>query len=158
MLANVVTSADFDTKPWQLQGLSDIGSSFDDFVAFNQNEILLKLLGQTLLDAFSAGVAALPVTWDVETQFAVDALVVYGNNIYKSLVGNNQNVIPTSDPLKWTVQPNNRWLKLLAGDNYTISNRKYNYGGVKAFMMPYIYSMWLLRESTAVVSTGGVVS
>lgn len=158
MLANAVTSSDFDTKPYQLQGLEDVGSSFDDFVTFNQNEILLKLLGQTLYDAFSDGVAALPVTWDFQTKFAINAQVVYGNNIYLSLIANNQNIKPDSDPLSWQKQADNRWLKLLAGDSYKISNRNYKYEGVKAFITPYIYSMWLNKESTSVVSTGGVVS
>lgn len=158
MLANVVTSTDFDTKPYQLQGLGEVGASFDDFVTFNQNEILLQLFGQTLYDAFSAGVAALPAVWSIEPQYAVDDLVVYGNNIYKSLVANNQNIVPTSDPLSWQKQADNRWLKLLAGDGYTISSRKYHYEGVKTFMLPYIYAMWLNKESTTTVSTGGVVS
>jgi len=160
MLANVVTSADFDTKPWQLQGLADAGSSFDDFVTYNQNEILLKLLGQTLYDAFSAGVAALPGLW-VGTNnpgYALNAQVVYGTHIYKSLIANNLNIIPTSDITKWQDMGVNRWAQLLYGDNYTISSRNYNYAGVKAFITPYIYAMWLLKESTSVVSTGGVVS
>lgn len=160
MLANVVTSADFNTKPYQLQGLEDVGSSFDDFVTFNQNEILLKLFGQTFYDAFSAGVAALPNFW-VGTNnpgYALNDLVTYGTHTYKSLIINNLNIIPTSDPLKWKDMGVNRWAQLLYGDDYTISSRKYHYVGIKAFITPYIYAMWLTKESTTVVSTGGVVS
>lgn len=158
MLVNVATSTDFDTKPYQLQGLEDIGSSFDDFVTFNQNEILLKLFGQTFYDAFSAGVAALPGFWANDSNYAINAQVTYGTHTYKSLVGNNLNTVPTSDPLSWQDLGANRWAQLLYGDSYTISNRKYHYEGVKAFIVPYIYAMWLLKESTSVVSTGGVVS
>jgi hypothetical protein len=160
MLANVVTSADFNTKPYQLQGLEDVGSSFDDFVTFNQNEILLKLLGQTLYDAFSAGVAALPNLWvgNNAPGYAIGAQVLYGVNIYQSLIANNLNVIPTSDATKWQDLGKNRWAQLLYGDSYTINNRKFTYEGVKAFITPYIYSMWLTKESTSVVSTGGAVS
>lgn len=157
MLANVVTSSDFDTKPWQLQGLEDVGSSFDDFVSFNQNEILLKLLGQTLYDAFSAGVAALPSVWDNSSEYVIGNLVTYGNNIYKALT-DNQGVVPGTDPAQWEQEAGNRWLKLFAGDSYNINNRKYSYAGIKAFITPYIYSMWLNKESTSVVTTGGVVS
>lgn len=162
MLANVVTSADFNTKPYQLQGISseDLGTAFDDFVTSEQDSILLKLLGQTLYDAFSVGVAALPSLWVSNNApgYALNAQVLYGNHIYKSLIGNNLNVVPTSDPAKWQDLGVNRWAQLLYGDSYTISNRKYSYKGVKAFIEPYIYAMWLTKESTSVVSTGGVVS
>src|SRR5580765_75072 len=160
MLAFVV-AADFLSKPYQLPGLADpdLGTTaFANLVANQQREVLLELLGESLYDAFEAGLTALPPDWDAATDFAINAQVVYGTHIYKSLVNPNQNVIPSSDPASWQDMGFNKWVALKVGDSYVLDKRKYDYIGMKEMLKPFMYIQWLTEQATSVVTMGGVVT
>lgn len=57
MLPSFVARTDFDNPPYSLPSLDDdkLGPGFDQFVIKLQKEVLVKLLGQLLYEAFDSG-------------------------------------------------------------------------------------------------------
>lgn len=136
-----VVASDFDDFPYNLPDLDSKANTFAAYVTAKEEEGLRPLLGQLLYDAFVDGLSALPAEWLPATDYAVDALVVKGNDVWKSL--QNPNVAqPVVEGLFWTIEEeDNKWLRLKNGATYKEGKRKWD--GVKALLVPYIYSYWV---------------
>lgn len=151
-----VTAEDFDVPPFDLPNLGQVNNSFTEYIDEQEEAELSKLLGVTLWEAFKDGLAALPASWVVGTAYVVDALVVYGSDIYKALQ-NSTGVVPTSDPAKWELQASNRWLLLKVGAAYSYSDIPYVWAGMQKLVKPLIHSLWL-RDAIDNQVTGSGVS
>jgi hypothetical protein len=149
--------SDFDVAPYNLPNLDKVANSFADYTNQFEKNALQKTLGTTFYNALTAGVQALPPDWNNQTAFALDALVCYGIDIYKSLIGPNQNVVPGSDGAKWEKQPDNRWLHLKIGEMYTIDNGSTEeWVGLKKLLIPFVHASWLRDSINDSVNATGV--
>ncbi len=136
-----VTALDYDTPPYVLANLDKRINSFNDFVSEKEEEALRNTIGQLLYDAFIEGLDDLPATYVPATDYAVDALVVYGNDVWKSLVNPNVGHAPEEGGY-WTIEEaGNKWLLLQNGGVYYSTTNKWN--GMKDLLKPYIYAEWL---------------
>lgn len=137
-----VTASDFDRLPFNLTGLDQLTAGvFDDFVSYNEEEKLRKLLGNKFYDAFVAGLALLPATYDVSATYNLNDLVVSGADIYKSLQAANL-AHQVTDTAWWVKQTANRWLRLREGDTYSYYNRPQKWYGMNRLVVPLIYSLY----------------
>lgn len=139
-----VIAGDFDLQPYNLPNLDQVESNFQSFIDEREEYELSKAFGVTLWEALKAGMNALPADWAAETAFVIGNLTVYGNKIYKALV-DNTNIVPTSDPVTWEEQPDDRWLLLREGGTYKLENDNttFKWIGMKQLVKPMIYSLWL---------------
>ncbi len=156
-----VTAQDFDVQPYLLPNLDKKPNSFSDFVTAREEEALRQLLGHLLYDEFIEGLAALPAEWVGATDYAVDALVVVGNDIWKSLQNPNAGHAPVEGAF-WTLdEENNKWLLLKNGGQYytainSLVTRRWE--GMKKLLKPLIYSDWLAFGYTESTGNGEVKS
>lgn len=153
-----VTKTDFDVPPLNLSGLDKVSNTFPEFITEQEEEELSKLFGVRFWEAFKAGLDALPSAWVATTDYAVDALVVSGSKIYKSLQNPNLNHAVT-DGAYWAEQVANRWLLLREGDLYTYNDVEYKWVGMTAMVKPMIYSLWVkYRVNDQMAAIGNVKS
>lgn len=114
---------------------------------------MLKLFGYEFWTAFKDGLNALPSAWAVATAYGIGAEVVYGNDIWQSLVNPNTGNVPVAG-MNWAlVEANNRWLLLKNGAAYTYRDINYKWVGMEKLCKPMIYSLWL-RDGVDNVVTG----
>lgn len=133
-----VESTDFDVEPYNIPNLASVINSFNAYVATKEEEALRQLLGNLLYDAFIEGLDALPAVWAADQAYAIDVQVLYGVGIWKSLTADND-FIPEAG-INWElVEESNPWVLLRDGNIY---NTKYRWVGLKALLVPYIYSYW----------------
>lgn len=154
-----VTAADFNLQPYNFPNLDKVPTNFAAFIAQEEERNLRELMGNILYDEFVKQVPLLPSSWVSNNTpgYAINDLVVYGSDIYKSLVVDNLGVIPDSDGTKWELQLANRWLKLMVGDNYLWDTVKQKWYGMKELVKPLIYALWLRDQINDNVSAAGVV-
>lgn len=156
-----VIAQDFDVQPYLLPNLDKKPNSFSDFVTAREEEALRQLLGHLLYDEFIEGLAALPAEWSAATDYAVDALVVLGDDIWKSLQNPNLNQ-PVAEGAYWTLEEEaNKWLLLKnGGQYYTVTNSQITkrWDGMKKLLKPLIYSDWLAFGYTESTGNGEVKS
>lgn len=155
-----VTAEDFNVVPYKIPNLDDatIAAEFQTFVDNMEGDILHDLLGSSLKKMFIDGLAELPDEWvgTNDPGYAIDAEVVYGVSIWKSLQNDNLNHIP-EEGLYWTKVEDNRWLLLKLGDTYKYKLKEYKWVGMKQMLIPYIYSEWTRETFNYNVGTGVVV-
>lgn len=137
----IVSASDYSIPPYTIPLSEEVAVGFSGFVLEEQENILKKILGRLLYSAFDAGITW-TVEWSATTSYALDALVVSGDKLYKSLQAANLNHALT-DAAWWVEVTDNRWFKLYYGSEYTENSKTYSYGGIKALIKPYIYSEWL---------------
>ncbi len=157
---NLVTASDFDIPPYAIPNLDKVANTFPAFVAEQQEEILLEVLGSNLYTAFSEGLDALPGEWigTNGTGYSIDDLVVYGNDIWKSLADTNLNNTP-EEGVNWTIsEDGNRWLLLKNGNTYTYNDKVYRFKGFTKIMKPFIYSKWVEFTFDALTGVGVNIS
>lgn len=150
-----VTTPDFDVAPYTLSNLSAVGNSFADFVTVQEADALRKTMGLLLYDQFMEGLAALPSAYNPATDYAIDALAVSGNDIWKSLQNPNLGQ-PIVEGAYWTLaEEDNKWLLLKNGATYQTSRE---WVGMNKMLTPFIYAMWQddkYSDSTGVAEAKG---
>lgn len=136
-----VTIQDFVEPPYELPNI-DANERFPTYSDKQEKEMLRKILGLLLYEAFIIGVENLPEEWEVGS-YALDALVVYGSEIYKSAIADN--VDTPGETGNWLLQPEDRWLKLKVGQKYKYAGKTYEWVGMLKTFQPYIYSLWVVE-------------
>lgn len=132
-----VTLTDFNTPPYNLSNLTS--GNFDAFRDQEEEAILRMVLGDGLYADFIAG---LVLPWSAVTDYAVNALVASGDDVYKSLQTPNIDH-PVTDVLFWVLDhADDEWLLLKNGSGYDYMDKAYRYSGLKALLIPFIYSRW----------------
>lgn len=159
-----VVAEDFDRLSYNLSGLDKLSDGvFDDFVSYHEEENLRKLLGNLFLDAFVDGLAPLGdldlfIPGEANT---IDEQVVYvvGNvaDIYKCIQDTDGTQLPTN-PLYWTKQAANRWVRLKFGDQYQYYGRPQKWYGMKRLVTPLIYSLWTKFTYDSQTGSGVVIT
>lgn len=139
-----ISTEDFNVQPYNLPAKALSGNNFPDFATRKEEEILRSLLGDLLYEAFVEAWDELPDLWDEDQIYVVDDEVVYGDSTWKSLTAENSGNTPEEGE-NWTLlDGENKWLKLYAGERYTMSGtRSFNWKGMNTMLVPYIYSQWL---------------
>jgi hypothetical protein len=107
-----VTKDNFNVEPYVLTIRTDQVPDFDAFILKRQDEVLKKLFGIKLYNAFKTG---------------LDAIL-----------------------------PEQRWLDLRDGKEYTVYSYEYKWNGMADMLTPYIFQEWLSAKATSVVNIGGV--
>lgn len=152
-----VTTDDFEVAPLNLPNLTKVANSFDDFVTDQEEEHYAKLFGVRLWGAIKSGIAAIPTSWAVGTNYLTGNKVLYNDEVYEALL-DNVGVAPDSDPLTWELKVGeNRWHLLNAGSDYTYLDTEYKWAGMKAMTKQLIYSKWLEYGISDMVSGTGTV-
>lgn len=138
---NFVTLSDFDLLPYAIPNLDKVPNAFTPYVTTKQAEVLRQLLGAALYTDFMAGLAALPDAFDPTIAYVLNDLVlINGSDIYQA---NGPLPAGAFDPLDWTLQTGDKWVTLRDGADYILSDTTYHWDGIKALLVPYIYSEWL---------------
>lgn len=153
-----VTPQDFIDLPYNLPKMTETATitAMNKFITRNEKSELRLVLGTTFYNALVAGVNNLPAVYAAQS-YMTGATVLYGSDIYISLVDNN-NVVPGTDVLKWQPQPSNRWAKLLVGEDYEdINSAEENWCGMKELVKPLIYGLWLRDSIDTSVQGSGVI-
>lgn len=136
---------DFDRLPYNLTNLDKLSAGvFDDFVSYNEEKHLRELLGSLFYDALATAYAALPQVYVPATAYAINDLVVFVANNVADIYINIQagtGKTPSTNPLYWTKQPVNRWVRLIYGDMYTYYQRPQKWYGMKRLVVPLIYAL-----------------
>lgn len=148
---------DFNVPPFDLPSTAE-DNTFPLFLVNNQ-EVLLRdnILGDLLYEAFADAIAEMPDVWDDETDYAVDAQVVEGNNIWKSLQTPNLNQ-PVEAGVFWElVEADNRWLKLKNGTTFIVDGKSYKWKGMKPMLVGWHIAKWLEYQNDAQSSIGTVL-
>lgn len=134
-----VTASDFNLIPYNIPNLTG-NNSFSPFVVREEADVLKKLLGLLLYNAFIEGLAALPNVWATGSYDTGDE-VTYGNNVYTSAIDGNASTPGANSD--WTLtEEDNRWLMLKNGTTYTYNSKSYEWKGMVAMLTPYIYGRW----------------
>lgn len=159
-----ITAQDFTGKVYNIPNAmieSPNGGSVEnvqltDFITEKVDDMLHKLLGGSLYNAFLAGLTALPAAW-VGTNapgYAIDDEVFYGDHVWKSLAINNLNNVP-AEGADWTQVADNEWLLLKNGLSYYSYATQWRWGtttkdrmwkGVKTMLVPHIFTEWLKAD------------
>lgn len=145
---------DFQIVPYVIPTQQENADGVLLFLNNQERTELEELLGKSFYNALVAGTAALPADWVETTDYALDAKVVYGKDIYKSLQNPNAGKIPTNEPTYWEIQPVDKWLRLKLGDVYENQNQFENtWVGLVEMLRPCLHAMYLRDYSS---HTGGV--
>lgn len=152
-----VTSSNFITPPYNIPNLDKVVNTFSNYVNALEEEALVKLLGRQLYKSFIDGLAALPGEYNSATQYALNAEVISGNNIYKSLQNNNSNHALTDGAWWELVEENNKWLKLKKGSEYTYPDKVWTWKGLANLLTPFIYSRYVYDNVDSFTGNGVVV-
>jgi len=147
---------DFDLLPYSIPNL-DSSNTFNVFVDKTEKDFLKKILGVLFFDSLVEGVEALPNEWDAEAEYEIGNEVVYGNDIFESLINDNLGNLPV-EGVNWTQLPVNKWLLLTNGGNYTHNGRIYNFSGMVEMLKPLIFSLWMETNTDTLTGVGLVVS
>lgn len=157
----ITTLEDYKVVPYTIpeqtgEGAEDAVTPFIDRV---EQDNLVALLGFPFFDALASGIAALPDVWDEEAEYVLDDLVRKGSVIYKALGIVAAGVEPSANPGDWEVQPDNKWLKLLEGNNYVWQEdgRQYKWVGLHLALVPMVYAEYLTYFTTFQTSVGTTV-
>ena len=150
-----VSAEDFDLVPYNIPDLED-SNSFAPYVAKKEKDILSKkLLGRSLYNSFVSGIGILPAEWDDATTYAIDAQVVSGNDVLKSLQNGNTNHSAIDDGVWWEyVEQGNKWLLLKNGDTYLYQNKMYEWVGMKELLIPVVFAYWMRDNFDTYTQTG----
>lgn len=151
-----VVASDFDAPPYNLPNLDKVPNSFLPFVVRKERDELRMLLGQLLYDQFVAGWEALPDDWSSAATYALDAQVLSGFDIYKSLQAGNLNHLVTDGTWWELVEEDNKWARLGLGDYY--DDGKYKWRGMNEMLVPFICAEWLKETRTSSTGAGEIRS
>jgi len=151
----ILTSANFTITPYVIPNQVDNAAAIDPFILAQEKELLIDLLGTVFYNALKAGIEALPNAWSAATTYAVDALVVSGTSIYKSLQAANLNHAVT-DGAWWEEQAENKWLKLKVGETYlnSLNSFENEWQGLTALLTPAVYAQYLRHFPTTQTGIG----
>lgn len=177
-----VVASDFNRSPFQIVGLDEltqtvpgVPGTFDDFVAYHEEEKMRLLLGNLFYDAFVTGLKSLPGfgttlgLFNNNNSYSVGSYCVYVsqnfanasiNNqaiLYQSLTNSNLGNQPDISPSSWQAQPYNRWVALMWGDNYYYYGRPQKWYGMNRLVVPMIHALWLKWNYYSLSKSGMVV-
>lgn len=159
-----VTPQDFIDLPYNLPKMNDAATQFvlGNFIERNERIELRRVLGGDFYNAMATGVNALPAEYVPTTAYILGAQVLFGANIYASLIANNLGVQPDTDATKWGLVPDNplvsRWVKLMVGEDYVdINGASENWAGMNELVKPLIYGLWLRDFIDTSVQGSGVI-
>jgi hypothetical protein len=151
-----ISTEDFDLQPYDLPAKTLSGTNFQEWVEREEEKVLRGILGDLLYEAFIAALDELPEEWEASPiQYDIDAEVIFGNNVWKSLVAMNE--AEPAEGASWElIDENNRWLLLKNGTRYTGADgvRTYKWKGMSDMLVPYMYAMWLNTPGVS-TATGG---
>lgn len=141
-----VTAENFTLHPYFIPVNENDTDSLDAFIAREEPEVLEKILGSLLADAFIEYLEDI-VGWVATVDYAVDAEVVEGKDTWKSLQTPNLNR-PLVEGVYWELQPQNKWLLLREGTTYLGTDGKpYKWKGMEKLFTRYIYAMKTRSET-----------
>ena len=147
---------EFRVPPRLIPYTSESQAGIEAFLEGREKDLLVELLGRPLYDELVTYWNSLPYEFDAETVYAVDEEVFFGNHVYKCLVITAAGESPTTDPAKWELQTDTKWLKLLYGDPYEYSGITYNFPGLAESLLEGLYAEYLDKYEAYTVSGNGV--
>src|SRR6478609_4962137 len=155
---NFVVAADFDLVPYSIPNLNslDNGETIDAFVQQTQDEELELLLGNYFYTTMQEAMDALPDKWDSTVATVIGQQYRYLNDIWQALTVSSD-VVPSEGAYYTIVEQNNRWLRLLNGEQYIVDKRKKVWKGLTVLVKPLVFSRWLTNRSDVVVEIGDVL-
>jgi hypothetical protein len=149
------TQSDFVSPPFLIPNFNASGDEgmLNPFADKAEIEGLKELMGLQFYSAMIEGIAALPAVWGAGP-YSTDDLKTYGNKIYKSLVDTNTSV-PGADA-NWEEQPDNIWLRLKVGNEFTYCGKTKIWEGMSTISIPLI--MWkYIRYFYSQTTSNGIV-
>lgn len=164
-MASFVSPSDFNVLPYSIANLSING--YAETLQLMIDEVvpatLKRILGLTLYKEFVEGVDALPPVWNVEDDYDAPNEVYYGITVWRALQPILASAVPPSEGVNWTKVREDIWLKLRDGSEYTYpagngNPTRYEYTGVKPFLIPLVYKTWLERFAFDTQTDAGVVA
>jgi hypothetical protein len=137
-----VTPDDFNLIPYNIPNLQQVTNTFPLYIEEKERRVLSRLLGMPLYLQFVAGLKALPPEWEAPpVSYIIGDLVTYGVGVWQALVDGT--TTPPVEGTDWTLVEVNYWLRLKLGGSFLYSDFVHTWVGMKAMLVPYIYSQWL---------------
>lgn len=144
---NIVSPKDFNQIPYNVPDafIVDLITNkevenvqFANYIIAKENELLFRLFGATFYESYLENLALLPNEWDALETYVIGSEVLYQGRVWSSLIVANLNKIPAPG-VEWLQVDPTQWISLIFGSRY----RGGNWPGLKAMVVPYIYSLWL---------------
>lgn len=152
-----LTPQDFNKLPYSIanNGEDYNGPTIQTVIDRVEKDLLSEVLGIKLYNEFLLGVEALPDAWADNVDYVVDDEVYQGVTVWRALQPST-GVVPV-EGADWTKVEDNKWLKLRDGYGYQYLEVDYEYAGLRSFLIPYVFAIWLKEFVDQTQTDGGVV-
>lgn len=162
----ILTTKDFNQIPYNVpnaqaqnpEGGFEENLQFATYIDESVEDILVKLLGQSLYDSFITGLKALPPDWKSDLIYPAGAQIFHDYHVWESLSDGNNDHEP-EESVYWKMIADSESvilpppvLELYNGVIYGTQE----WVGMKKMLIPYVYAMWL-RDTYDDHTKNGVV-
>lgn len=150
-----LTPEDFTTLPFVIANLDENGETLQTVINRVEKDYLIKVLGLRTYNEFLLGLEALPVVWNVATDYILDDEVYQGVTVWRALQPNVASV--PVEGADWTKVRDDFWLKLRDGYGYELLEKSYMYEGIDSFLIPLVVYFWVKDFVFDTQTDGGIV-